>query len=207
MNHIEIFKLIDHFEPLSNVKNVFTGSGLDKDPTQGGHFQEGVDFDNHKEGEVFQTDISNVGFKMQDFYKSPKELANETVKDPNNFARSIQNFTDDMHADRILETFNQMKGDASKEMTRIIESIDQGNPFSIIKDIEDTFGVKYTDYTGTEYMTVRNKQMILNFLSNIARSHIIAGTKMKGNNALFVPLPDLIKTSQIINDHLASKLP
>lgn len=207
LNHIENFKLIDHFEPLSNVKNIFTGSWLSDDPTQGGHFQKGVDFTEHEEGSILQTDIQNVGFKMQDFYKSPDDLANEMVKMPNNFARSIHKFNDITEPEVILKAFNDMKTRASKEMTRIIDSIENGNPFSIIADIEKTFGVKYSDYTGTGYMTARNKEMILNFLSNIARSHTIAGTKMKGNNALFVPLPDLIKNSEVINKYLENKLP
>lgn len=75
------YKVIDRIVPLSAYKNIFTRKIA----------PESIKFETKKfkDGQILEVPLENIGVKAIDFYKTPENRANETIKFSNQVIRNI----------------------------------------------------------------------------------------------------------------------
>lgn len=118
--------------------------------------------------------------KAIDFYKSPADRANETIKFSNQVIRNIHeiNGFSRGEADSINNVFNNIRKQDYDDLLEMASHVGE-NPNLVIQNIEDRFGLKFNDFQKSSFITMASSGNLERFFTNIMKTGVTTGTSMK----------------------------
>lgn len=193
------YRVIDRIVPLSAYKNIFTR----KIPEGSLDFE----FENYKDGDMLEVPLNNIGVKAIDFYKSPADRANETIKFSNQVIRNIHeiNGFSRAEADSINNVFNNIRKQDYDDLLEMASHVGE-NPNLVIQNIEDRFGLKFNDFQKSSFITMASSGNLERFFTNIMKTGVTTGTSMKWNQVDLTSLPNYWEARDRINNVLPPEM-
>lgn len=190
------YRVIDRIIPLSAYKNIFTRK-VNPESIK-------FDFENYKDGNILEVPLENIGVKAIDFYKSPKDRANETVKFSNQVIRNIHEIDgfSRAEADSINNVFNKIRKEDYDELLNLASQVGD-NPNLIISKIEDKFGLKFNDFQKSRFITEASSGNLEKFFTNIMKTGVTTGVNLKGNQVDLTSIPNYWEARERINQKLS----
>lgn len=198
----EDYKVIDRIVGMSSYKNIFTrGKYLKNNPPD-------MEFENHKAWEIISTDIDNIGTKAIDFFKTPKDRENEKIKYANQVTRNIHEIKDanwkvifsQEEANQINNTINNIRQKDYEDLLDFAEKVNR-DPFIVIQEIEERFGVKFSSYQKEPFINSNSAENLKKLMTNVMRRWTTSGANLGGNQVDLTFPPDYWRV-----EHIAQQL-
>ncbi len=190
------YRVIDRIVPLSAYKNIYTR----KIPDGAVWFE----FENYKDGDMLDVPLENIWVKAIDFYKTPADRANETIKFSNQVIRNIHEIDgfSRAEADSINNVFNGIRKQDYDDLLELASHVWE-NPNLVIHEIEDRFGLKFNDFQKSQFITMGSSGNLERFFTNIMKTGVTTGTSLKWNQVDLTSLPNYWEARDRINKTLA----